>query len=77
MRFDFTENEYNSIIKEAMLNDEMAKILMMKIKGCSIIEIAMTLHISERTVNRKIKELKRKVLKVLWVSFFCRFIDIP
>lgn len=63
--FDFTKEEYEELIDELMLNEEMQKILEMKIKGCSIIEISMKLNISERTVNRRIKELKKKILHKL------------
>lgn len=65
MRFDFNKEEYELLKEKLMLNEEMSKIFEMKIKGCSIIEIAMTLHISERTVNRKIKELKKRIFKTL------------
>lgn len=37
----------------------------MKIKGCSIIEISMKLNLSERAVNRRVKKLKEKILRVL------------
>ena len=48
-----------------MLNEELTKIFEMKIKGYSIIQIAMKLNISESTVNRRIKELKKKIMKVI------------
>ena len=66
MRFpEFTEKEYKDIVKKALLNDELAKIFLMKIKGYSIVKISMELNLSERTTNRRIKELKRKIMKVL------------
>lgn len=63
--FDFTKEEYEMLKEKLMLNDELSKILEMKIKRCSIIEIAMKLNISERTANRRIKELKKKIMRVL------------
>lgn len=63
--FDFTENEYKEICRKAMLNDELTKILEMRIKGYSIIKMALELNMSERTINRRIKELKRKITKIL------------
>lgn len=63
--FEFTEEEFNSICKKAMLNEELTKIFEMKIKGYSVIQIAMELNISERTLARRIKELKRKIMRVL------------
>jgi predicted DNA-binding protein (UPF0251 family) len=63
--FEFTEEEFNSICKKAMLNDELTKIFEMKIKNYSNIQISMKLNISERTLNRRINELKKKIMRVL------------
>lgn len=63
--FEFTESEYNEIVKKAMLNEELAKIFKMRIMDYSIVKISMEMHISIRTVNRRIKELKRKIMRVL------------
>jgi DNA-binding Lrp family transcriptional regulator len=65
MNFDFTKEEFESISKRAMLNDELIKIFEMKIKGYSITKMSMELNMSERTVNRRIKELKKKIYRVL------------
>lgn len=65
MKFDFTRNEFEDIVKKAMLNDELIKIFEMKIKGYSITKMSMELNMSERTVNRRIKELKKKIYRVL------------
>ncbi len=63
--YDFTRQEYNKIIYDAMLNDELAKILELKIKGYSIIQIAMEMNMSESTVKKKVRILKKKILKVI------------
>lgn len=65
MKFDFTKQEYEVLKDKLMLNDELSKILEMKIKGCSITQISMKMNMSERTVNRRIKELKKKITKVI------------
>ena len=57
--FEFTQNEFETICKKAMLNEELTKIFEMKIKDYSNTKIAMELHISERTLARRIKELKK------------------
>ena len=64
-KFDFTRAEYDKIIYDAMLNDELAKILELRIKGYSIIQISMEMNLSESTVKNRLKELKDKVLKVI------------
>jgi DNA-binding Lrp family transcriptional regulator len=65
MIFDFNKQEYNYIKENLILNEEMSKILEMKIKRYSITKIAMELNMSERTINRRIKELKRKITKLM------------
>lgn len=65
MNFDFTKEEFENISKRAMLNDELIRIFEMKIKGYSITKMSMELNMSERTVNRRIKELKKKICRVL------------
>ena len=63
--FEFTEAEYEEICKKAMLNNELKQIFEMKIKGYSIIQMSMKLNMSESTVNRRIKQLKKKIMKVI------------
>lgn len=63
--FDLTKQEYNNLKEELMLNEEMCRILEMKIKGESNTKIALELNISDRTLSRRIKILKKKIKKVL------------
>lgn len=63
--FDFTKEEYEILKEKLMLNDELSKILELKIKKYSNVQIAMKLNLSERTLSRRIKELKRKMMRVL------------
>lgn len=63
--FEFTKEEFEKIVEKAMLNEELTKIFEMKIKDYSNTKIAMELHISERTLSRRIKELKKKIMRVL------------
>lgn len=63
--FEFTKEEFDEICKKAMLSDELKKIFEMKIKGYSIVQISLEVHLSVRTVNRRIKQLKRKIMRVL------------
>lgn len=63
--FEFTEEEFNSICKKAMLDDELIKIFKMKIKNYSNVQISMELNISERTLSRRINKLKKKIMRVL------------
>lgn len=63
--FIFTKKDYERFVDEGMLNEEFAKLLELKIKGYSRIEISLELHWSEAKVDKKIKELKEKITKLL------------
>lgn len=63
--FDLTRREYEILQEQLMLNEELSQILEYKIKGYSITKIAIEMSISERTVNRRIKQLKNKIKRVL------------
>lgn len=63
--FEFTLDEFESICDKAMLNEELKQVFEMKIKGYSIVQIAIKLNMSESTVNRRIKQLKKKIMKVI------------
>lgn len=63
--FDLTKEEYDMLKDKLMLNDELSKILEMKIKGESITKISIELKMSESSINRRIKILKKKIMKVL------------
>ena len=63
--FEFTKDEFLLLKEKLMLNEELSQILEMKIKNESNTKIAMTLHLSDRTLARRIKELKKKIDRVL------------
>ena len=63
--FEYTKEEFDNIVEKAMLNEELTKIFEMRIKDYSITKIALELNLSERTINRRIKELRKKIMKVL------------
>lgn len=63
--FDLTKEEYEALKDKLMLNDELSKIFEMKIKNYSNVQIAMELNLSERTLARRIKVLKKKIMRVL------------
>lgn len=65
MNFDFTKQEYELLKEQLMLDDELAKILEMKIKNYSITKMSIELNMSVSSVNRRIKRLKKKIMKLL------------
>ena len=62
--FDFTREEFELLKDKLMLNDELSELLERKIKGESIVKIAFEMNMSQSTVNRRIKALKRKIMKL-------------
>lgn len=63
--FNFTKTDYDYIVQECMLDQEYAKLLEMKIKGCSRTKMAIQLNVSEPTLDVMIKKLKKKIKKIL------------
>ena len=63
--FDFTREEFELLKDKLMLNDELSELLERKIKGESIVNIAFEMNMSQSTVNRRIKALKRKIMKII------------
>lgn len=37
----------------------------LRVRGCSIVEISMALHVSASTVDRRVRAIKRKIERVL------------
>ena len=65
VKLDFTKQEYDYFCRECMFTDLQEKILKLRIRGYSIVYVSMELNISESTVNREIKKIKKKILKVI------------
>ena len=65
MSFDFTKEEYELLKDQLMLDDELTKILEMKIKNYSITKMSLELNMSVSSVNRRIKKLKKKIMKLM------------
>ena len=63
--FDLTKEEYEKLKEKLMLNEELSKILEYKIKGYSITKMSIELNMSESSINRRIKTLKKKIMKVI------------
>lgn len=60
-----TKKEYEELKEQLMLNEELSKILEMKIKGYSIVKMSMEMNMSETSIKRRIKLLKKKITKLL------------
>ena len=60
----FTKPELENIIADANFTEDEIVIFNLLAKKCSITEIAINVSVCERTINRRIKHIKRKVEKV-------------
>ena len=68
MKYDFTKKELDYINENARFNERQQEIFnrLTDIKGRQkIIKIALEMSLSERTVSREIKNIKKKILKIL------------
>lgn len=64
--FDFTREEYEELKEKLMLNDELSELLERKIKGESVVKISLEMNMSQSTVSRRVKLLKKKIMKIIW-----------
>lgn len=68
INFDFTKNELEYIMDRANFNDVQERVfkrLVSKYGRQSLTKIAIEENLSTSTVSRTIKQIKRKILKVL------------
>lgn len=65
IRTEFTEPECEWFRRVCNFTPDERKVFDLRVKDHSIIEIAMDLDMSESTVNRRIRGIKRKIHKVL------------
>lgn len=68
VKFDFTQFELNYILENANFTEEQEKIFNMltsKYGRQTIVCISMNMNMSESTVKRRIKQIKKKILRLL------------
>lgn len=64
-RLEFTKQEIANIKSKIYLSEEEEQILDMWLKGCYDTEIYMTLGISQRTLSRRKRNIKKKIMRVI------------
>ena len=65
MRFDFTKQEMNDILSKIYLSELQERILEYRLKEYSITKMSMLENLSESTINREIKKIKKKIMRVI------------
>ena len=61
---ELNKTEYEFLCDELLLNELEKKILLMRIKNSSIIEMSMENHISTTKVSKIIKKIKNKIARM-------------
>lgn len=64
-KLDFTKQEIADIKSKIYLSEDEEKILDMWLKGCYDVEIYMELGLSQRTLSRRKKDIKKKIMRVI------------
>lgn len=67
-RLDFTKPELDYILENANFTieeEQIFKMLTSKYGRASIVNISLTMNMSESTVKRRIKQIKHKIIKIL------------
>ena len=65
LKTEFTEIECDRFRRDCNFTPDELRVFNLRVKDHSIIEICMKLQMSESSVNRRIKNIKRKSVKVL------------
>lgn len=65
IKTEFTQPECEFFRRQCNFTDEERAIFDLRVKAHSLVEIQQRLHMSESTVNRRIKNIKRKIYKVI------------
>lgn len=65
LKTEFVAAECDKFRRECNFTPDERSVFDLRVQGHSIIEIQMLLHISESTVNRRLRAVKRKIYKVL------------
>lgn len=65
LRFEFTKQEVDEIKSKIYLSEIQERIFEYRLKEYSITKMAMLENVSESTINRELKKLRRKILKII------------
>lgn len=65
LKTELTKAECEKLRTECNFTDEERAVFDLRVAARSVIEIALALHMSESTVYRRLRNIKRKIVKVL------------
>lgn len=65
IKTEFTRPECEHFREVCNFTDEERAVFDLRVRGRSLVEIQQVLHMSESTVNRRIRNIKKKIYKVM------------
>lgn len=65
LKGEFTGPECDFLRANCNFTREEKQVFNLRVAGCSLVEIAMELNMSESTVSRRIRAVKKKIVRVL------------
>ena len=65
LKLEFTKKEVEEIKGKIYLSEIQERIFEYRLKEYSITKMAMLENVSESTINRELKKIKRKIMKVI------------
>ena len=65
LRFEFTKQEVNEIKNKIYLSEMQERIFEYRLREYSITKMAMLENVRESTINRDIKKIQKKILRVI------------
>ena len=65
LRFEFTRKEADELKSKIILSEIQERIFEYRLKEYSITKMAMLENVSESTISRELKKVKKKVMKVI------------
>ena len=69
LRLEFTKQEVEEIKSKIYLSELQERIFEYRLKEYSITRMAMLENVSESTISRELKKIKKKILRILWQFF--------
>ena len=64
LKGEFTESEIEFFRLRCNFTADERAVFDLRVRGASLVAIALTLHMSESTVQRRIRAIKRKIVRV-------------
>ena len=65
LKFEFTKSEVDEIKSKIYLSELQERIFEYRLREYSITKMAMLENVSESTISRELKKIKRKIMRII------------